>query len=69
MVKILFKSRFSQSVARSIIITVIFFATVDEFLNVMIKDIAFPIMALITFYMLFIIFAFTTKQKGNQNEK
>jgi len=54
----IFKSKFNKAVARSAIITVAFFATVDQFITTMSRSVGLIILAFITFYALFLVFAF-----------
>lgn len=59
---LIFKSKFSKSVAKATIITVVFFATVDEFITTLSKNLGIIMLALITFYLLFLIIAFPERK-------
>lgn len=59
----LFKTKFSKAVAQSAIITAVFFATIDQFVNTILKNTGIFIMAMIVFYGLFHIFAFEGVQR------
>ena len=59
---IIFKSKFSKSVAKSLIVTIVFFAAIDQFVTVILKNTAVLLLAIITFYLLFNIFAFVKKK-------
>jgi len=67
-VSLMFKSKFWRSVAKSAIVTVVFFATIDQFVTVILKNRAIFLMAIITFYLLFNVFAFI-KKNGKKSSR
>ncbi len=59
----IFRSKFSNSIAKSLIVTIVFFATIDQFLTAILKNYRLIILVMITFYLLFNVFAFTKKNE------
>lgn len=64
----LFKSKFWRAIGRSAIITALFFATVDQFVTIVTKNIGVFILAIFTFYLLFNLIAFNN-MGGIKNDK
>ncbi len=53
---IIFKSKFWKITAQSVIITILFFVTIDNFMKIMAKNIGLVLLSLITFYLIFTIY-------------
>ena len=54
----IFKDKFTRSVAKSAIITTVFFATIDQFVTAILKNTGVFLLAIIPFYLMFNVFAF-----------
>lgn len=57
----IFQSKFNKAVAKSFVVTVVFFATLDQFVTAILKNYRIIILIVITFYLLFNVFAFYQK--------
>jgi len=68
-IKLLFKNKGLRAIARSSIITVIFFVAVNDFVKIITGNTGLIILSLVTFYILFHIIAFGGLRKNGKKNR